>query len=328
VEKMASFAVIGAGMAGISLANRLKKAGHHSLVFEKSRGRGGRLSTRRSKDWQVDHGTQYFTARSPKFKEEVQSWLDQGWAKTWQIDPWIYEKEALLTSPDDEIRYVGMPTMNAMVHGLSEDIEVYTETRIDRLEKQGQQWRIWDEHGEHYGLFDAVLLTAPLAQSMALLPEESLAESQLRLANMSPTWAYAIALSEPSGIGANAIFSRDGIVNWAAKDSSKPGRPQTYETWALHFSPAWSSNHLDASEELLEFQAMHLLQQLAGKELKVHAAFKHRWLYARSGSTDLVIPQWDDAQNIGLAGDWTLGSRLEDAWLSAQILADRLIERF
>jgi predicted NAD/FAD-dependent oxidoreductase len=325
---MASFAVIGAGLAGMSLASRLEQAGHQSFVFEKSRGRGGRLSTRRSNDWQVDHGTQYFTARSAEFKEEVNSWLKLGWVQEWEVQPWVFQQEQLQPSADELVRYVGVPTMNAMVHGLSEGIEIYTETRIDRLEKQGEQWRIWDEHGEHYGMFDAVLITAPLAQSLALLPEGSKAEPQLRLASMSPTWAYALALSESSSIEANAIFSRDGIINWAAKDSSKPGRPQKYETWTLHFSPKWSANHLDASEELLNYQAMHLLEQLSGNPLQVHEAFKHRWLYARSGSTDVVIPQWDENQRIGLAGDWTLGNRLENAWLSGQFLANRVIKEF
>ena len=40
------FAIIGAGIAGITCARTLAQAGHQVTVFEKSRGPGGRMSTR------------------------------------------------------------------------------------------------------------------------------------------------------------------------------------------------------------------------------------------------------------------------------------------
>ena len=36
------------------------------------------MSTRRGDDWQCDHGAQYFTARDPRFKAEVDRWLAAG----------------------------------------------------------------------------------------------------------------------------------------------------------------------------------------------------------------------------------------------------------
>ena len=297
-------------------------------MFEKSRGRGGRLSTRRRDDWQVDHGTQYFTARSEPFKAEVDRWQQKGWASVWPVTPWKLGRETLAPSPDEQTRYVGSPAMNAMIHGLSDGLEFYTRTRIDRLERVDGGWRLWDEHGEQYGQFDAVLITAPLAQSLALLPEDALALPAMKHARMSPTWATAIALEQPSGIEADALFANDGIVTWACRDSSKPGRPDTYETWMIHFSPSWTANHLNADGELLIQQAQYLLDRLAGHPLSIHDYFSHRWLHARASHDAVIIPQWDSAQAIGLAGDWTLGSRLEDAWISAQTLADQVCQAF
>jgi predicted NAD/FAD-dependent oxidoreductase len=167
-----------------------------------------------------------------------------------------------------------------------------------------------------------------MAQSLALLPEGTRSEASLRNANMTPTWAYAVALSEPTGIQADALFSNDGIVTWAAKDSAKPGRPSDYETWVIHFSANWTANHLDASEQLLEQQSRHLLERLSGKALNIHESFQHRWLYARSTSQETPVIQWDVDKRIGLAGDWTIGSRLEDAWQSAQTLADQVLAEF
>jgi len=67
------FAVIGAGMAGITCARTLVQAGHRVTVFEKSRGLGGRMSTRDSAFGTFDHGVQYFTVRDPRFLQALET---------------------------------------------------------------------------------------------------------------------------------------------------------------------------------------------------------------------------------------------------------------
>ena len=80
-------AVIGAGLAGLSCAQALLRAGHTVHVFDKARGPSGRMSTRRAEDahgpWQCDHGAQYFTARDPAFRAEVARWQQAGVAAVW-----------------------------------------------------------------------------------------------------------------------------------------------------------------------------------------------------------------------------------------------------
>lgn len=79
--------MIGAGIAGLTCARQLKAKGFRPMVFEKSRGLGGRLSTRRLEDGvSFDHGAQYLTARSAAFQnflrqaaeaEVVEHWRPQ-----------------------------------------------------------------------------------------------------------------------------------------------------------------------------------------------------------------------------------------------------------
>ncbi len=49
-------AVVGAGLAGLGAARALAGAGREVVVFEKSRGLGGRLATRRVEGAVLDHG--------------------------------------------------------------------------------------------------------------------------------------------------------------------------------------------------------------------------------------------------------------------------------
>ncbi|GGX48096.1 NAD(P)/FAD-dependent oxidoreductase [Saccharospirillum salsuginis] len=324
---MAVFAIVGAGLSGMTLARELTAAGHHCQVFEKSRGRGGRLATRRREGWQADHGAQFFTVRDNAFQKVVDDWEANGWVQPWAIEPLVYDRDGFHPAEETSIRYVGTPSMNAMVLGMSEGIDLFLQTRVDRLERVDHQWRLWDDAGEHYGQFDAVFLTAPLAQSLALLPSGSRAEVPLRGATMLPTWSMALAFEDDTGIESDGYFVQEGVINWAARDSSKPGREPSPEVWVMHFSPTWTGNHLDAPDSLLQQQCLTLLRKLAPRDLpELAGSFKHRWLYARSGPARIEIPQWDERLRIGLAGDWILGDRLEDAWQSAVNLAHEVIE--
>ena len=51
-----SVAIIGAGISGLSCANRLESLGFQVKIYEKSRGVSGRMSTRKVEDWPTDHG--------------------------------------------------------------------------------------------------------------------------------------------------------------------------------------------------------------------------------------------------------------------------------
>jgi renalase len=71
LNKRKSIAVIGAGIAGLSCANQLEQQGFRVDLYEKSSDPSGRMSTTMGDGWSADHGTQYFTARSPEFNQEL-----------------------------------------------------------------------------------------------------------------------------------------------------------------------------------------------------------------------------------------------------------------
>src|SRR5471032_84719 len=76
-------AIIGTGIAGLSAAQALTEAGHVVQLFDKSRGSGGRMSSKRSDAGALDMGAQYFTARDRRFVTEVQRWQANGWVAEW-----------------------------------------------------------------------------------------------------------------------------------------------------------------------------------------------------------------------------------------------------
>ena len=117
-----NLAVIGAGLAGLSCAQHLQKAGCRVTVFEKARGPGGRMSTRRADHWQCDHGAQYFTIRDNAFREEVARWEAAGVAALWK--PKIAIIGRARAEPDSVARFVGVPRMSAPAAWLAAGLRV------------------------------------------------------------------------------------------------------------------------------------------------------------------------------------------------------------
>lgn len=92
-------AIIGTGIAGLSAARALQDAGHAVQLFDKSRGSGGRMSSKRSDAGALDMGAQYFTARDRRFVNEVQRWQSNGWAEQWKPQLYNFKSGQLTPSP-------------------------------------------------------------------------------------------------------------------------------------------------------------------------------------------------------------------------------------
>ena len=69
----APIAIIGTGLAGLSAAQALHAAGLEVELFDKSRGSGGRMASKRSDAGSLDLGAQYFAARDRRFAEACSS---------------------------------------------------------------------------------------------------------------------------------------------------------------------------------------------------------------------------------------------------------------
>ncbi|WP_293765955.1 FAD-dependent oxidoreductase [uncultured Aquitalea sp.] len=319
-----SIAIIGAGIAGLSCAAALRDAGHHVVVFDKSRGLGGRLCTRRGPDWQADHGAQYFTARHPDFQRQVLHWLDAGAIAVWQTLPAVLG-DSRVPAHDAPLRYVGVPGMSAPAKALATGLEVHTAHTIKALTRETGGWRLASaEHGLLPGLYAQVLVATPSPQAAALLKEACPALSALAAAHsMLPCWTVMAQPAAPASLGFDAAFVNAGPLRWLARNNSKPGR-SGLECWVLQANAAWSAEHLEDDADTVAHALLAAFGQLGGPPAAVFSA--HRWRYADCNATD-TGSAWSSELGIGLCGDWLHGGKVEGAWLSGRHLANQAMER-
>ena len=144
-------AIIGAGIAGLSAAQALQKAGQSVHLFDKGHGSGGRMASKRSEAGALDLGAQYFTARDRRFVEQVQQWVAAGWAAQWKPQLYNYRDGELSPSPDEQTRWVGVPRMSAITRGLLKDVTVNFGCRIAEVFRGKQYWHLQDTEGCSHG---------------------------------------------------------------------------------------------------------------------------------------------------------------------------------
>jgi renalase len=321
-----NIAIIGAGMAGISAARALGDAGHRVALFDKSRGSGGRMSSKRTDFGSFDMGAQYFTARDHAFRQQVHKWLESGWVAEWTPRLYMFDEAGLAESADDQVRYVGSPRMTNLSRELISDLALYSQTRITRIQRDADNhWQLTDDAEGPHGPFDRVVLATPAPQALDLLqPAPALAQAVAQV-GMEPGWTLALAFHEPLPTPVEACFVRSGPIDWISRNSSKPGRG-TGDTWVIQSTPAWAREHLDLAPAQIVDELSLALEQVLGLSLPTPSfQHAHRWLYARPAE----VHNWGAlaAPELGLylCGDWCLGGRLENAWLSGLQVARTLV---
>lgn len=317
-------AVIGAGLSGLTAARVLSDHGFDVTVFEKSRGPGGRMATRRQDALSFDHGAQYFTVRDPRFARYVDSWIEDGIVGIWKGEIGV-SKAGKLTSKERTVqRFVGIPGMSAIARHLSTDLDIRYRTQITELAIDPKGRHITSK-AMNYGPFDIILVTTPPEQAAALIPGASPIREKIDQIRMQPCWAVMAAFDAPLDLTFAGIFTHDSPLSWVARNSSKPGRP-AQDSWVLHASPEWSSEHLEDEPETTGRSLLRAFFDATGL-VPAEPAFisTHRWRYALAANPLDTGILWDEERVLGVCGDWCRKSRVEGAFLSGMAAAGRIL---
>ena len=331
-------AIIGAGMAGASCAHLLASAGWAVQVFDKSRGVGGRMSTRRL-DWMdasgathpasFDHGAPCFSAHSADFAGFVAQAAGDGLLTRWtpRMAPSSYLP---LGTPD---LWLPTPDMPALCRSLLAGVPLRTGCAIDALRRDENGWRVESGSTTVDQGFAAVVVAIPPAQAAALLQDHQAAwAQQAQTQKMLPGWALMAVTDEATTPSADAqawdlAWPSSGPLAWVIRDDAKPGRKQQpgLAHWVAHATVDWSQTHLEAPAAEVEAALKQALAQQLGRQPHWHYSTVHRWRYASvpraSNASTPSSHRWDAASGLGACGDALGGAGVEGAWASARALA-------
>jgi predicted NAD/FAD-dependent oxidoreductase len=330
--------VVGAGVAGLTVARALTQAGHEVLVLEKSRGLGGRSATRTRHGNRIDHGAQYFTVRAERFQKQVDTWLTMGIAKVWTHNLHKVVGGQVVAPPPGHVgypRYVFPAGMNGIGKELAHGLEVRRETRVASITQNGSGFKVTTDEAEVIHA-NRVIVNTPAEQALALCDGLALAEVHTEVHNALEQVSLRPCISVLAGYDPANVPAWQGIrvadnslggVSWLAHDSSKrdDANKSEHTVIVLHATPEFSETHYQRYNSDRDSVIADLLQDASHITPWLTEPVwtdSQRWRYALADKPhDARYLQHGE---LYFCGDWCGGAKVEAAYLSGLALADAL----
>jgi renalase len=282
--------VIGAGISGSGAARALASSGIDVEVWDKGRGAGGRLSTRRTALGSFNHGTTAFTVGTQTIDQEVNDWRHAG---------------LIETTPEAGMTLVkANGAMNGLVKHLHRGLNVLFKRRVTSLTRESGHWRVLTDQGLPT-FFDHVLLAIPAPQACGLAGGDSGMVRQLTCIRYAPAWVVMVS-SDAVGAIPRDHPAIDRI------DESFVGA-------CIHLTPAASLEYVEHSSD----DVLALFDLASSRPTYLSA---HRWRFSQVDSS-IEERFLTDQYGLVSCGDGFGGAGVEAALLSGKAAAQHLIGR-
>lgn len=309
--------VVGAGLSGLTAARALVENDVDVVVFDKGRGVGGRMATRRVETPAgvavFDHGAQFFTARSEMFRAMVADW---------QRADVVFEWCRGFGDNDGHPRFAVRGGMAALTKYLARGLDVRTSTLVFSVASSDDGWIVTLDDGSTHRA-DGVILTCPIPQSYSLIANTSIElPNDLLMTDYERTLGVLAVLDRPSTVTAPGGYQNpDAVFSWVG-DNQKKGVSEL-PALTLHANPAWSLRHWDTPHDEAHIALLDAARPYIGDATVITSQFK-RWRFA-TPMTVWPDTQWSDGTGtVILAGDAFAGPKVEGAVTSGLAAAHAL----
>ena len=341
-------AIIGAGLAGLAAAHKL----HHSqaaieiVIFEKSRGLGGRAASRRLHGATFDHGAQYIKAPTPELEALLREGAARDTLRDIGLPVWTFDQHNQIAEGDpaqnSDPKWTYSDGITRIAKELAQGLDIRQQTRISHIDQANGSYILFDEQDAIVGVADAVLLTPPAPQTHDLIAASALPSAAqttvlAELAKVSYRPCLTVTLGYPPQLQPRPFYAlvntdRQHPISWLAYEHLKPERPSGDQHVVIaQMAPQWSADHWNDALPQLTEQVAALVSTLLHQE----------------GTRDLRAPLWSDRQGwryalpdgradfdtlngairgLFFAGDYTAGQgrvhlAIEQGWQVAERIA-------
>ena len=307
--------IIGAGISGLLVARELASRDATMVVLEKSRGVGGRMSTKRVGSAVFDQGAQFFTVRDEYLEARVNCWARNGVVEAWP--------------GTDEQRWVARPSMTGLAKTLAKGLPIKLSQQVQAVRwHESGCWEV-DIAGGDLVRGERLVLSAPVPQSLALLNAGQVSlpptlQRDLEAVDYHPCLALLVTLDGPSKVADSGEKVEHGPFRWVADNVRKGIAQNVPAAITFHVNREYSANNYSKSEEELFAELEPLMQPWLG-EGKIVARKLHRWRYSEPRTAYPAHCVWLPDRRLGFCGDSFGGPRVEGAAVSGLALARKIV---
>jgi predicted NAD/FAD-dependent oxidoreductase len=300
--------ILGAGMSGIACALSLHDK-FNVQIFEKSKGVGGRLCAKNTRQGLFHYGAQYCTAQSSAF----QNFLIENDAEYFSGSSFDLKTNSCIHTQNF---FVGVNGMHSLLKNFNKILSMHFNHRVIRVDEKKKLVHFESGDTESY---DLIISSLPLPQAQEIFETEIAHD-----ATFDPCISMGMIFDGQTNNEHNAYKNINQDISWLS--SSKFYNAQNNETWVLQFSPQTSLEMFDYSNKSLEARCDDAVKDIVeGKYTIIHCGI-FKWKFALCKKSNLekkFISISDDAFAIG---DWNISPRIESAYISGKELGKFITE--
>ena len=325
---MKNVAVIGAGITGIALANLLQKK-VNLTIFEKSRGVGGRMATRRAEPYKFNHGAQYFKIENKEFKNFLQPLIQNKIIKHLEANHIeILNKEVIKrTKTYNKIYYTPVSKMNSVVKYLiNNNFFIKLLCKIDKTIKENDKWFIIDSDKASYGPYDWLFITIPPNQALEILYNNFKFLDIIKKIKMRSCYSLMLGFDKIKEFDFDTALFLDEDVRWLSI-RKKIIENKKYYNLLINSSYNFAEKNVNGSKDKISDYLIKQVSDIIKYELNnyEHKAL-HFWKYAMSEKNNNLGSLLDEDLKVIVCGDWCMNGKVEGGFLSAKDAAKKLIK--
>ena len=313
---MKKIAIIGTGLSAIFSAIHLRKNTDLEInLFDKARGLGGRLATRRAEDGKFDHGAQYFSIERISNLPEIQMLINEG----------------VISNIEDKDIYFSPDGMTNIAKKLLIDFNIFKEHKLVSIDKENENYKLFFENGSTFNS-DYIIMSCPMPQSLEILNKSKIDfDNNLIKALEDLNYFPCIVVMIKSEIKLSNLDKHIGTdvdsknISWIGDNyRKKVSSIENYYT--IQCSPEFSYENFENEYDETNEKLKHDMEKIFGSNYQILS--NHKWRYSipknfYQGDNSLVINQKDF---LGLCGDIFTNGRFDGAITSGLSIADKFLK--
>ena len=296
-------AIIGAGFSGCNLYNNLKEKYEDITIFEKSKGVGGRLSTKYIEDKFIDYGTSSLIPITDDLKFFC---LD-------------LTKNGVLKAKYDE--FIPKNGINKICKFLVDEKNLLTNTKIIKAENSANKWLLEDENHNIYEDFDLLLITIPAPQILQMkieLPTDF--KEKLSFIKYDSIFSLILHTNKELKLNENKLYENPDIKDII--NNSKKYLYKDFSSYVIHSSKEFANCVNEKSKEEICEIFLENFNDETKELIERFTIIPHLWKYAFA-KTSLDMPYFlNEEKKLGICGDYFSHNNLEASLLSSELLGN------
>jgi predicted NAD/FAD-dependent oxidoreductase len=339
--------IIGAGLAGLTAGRLLAKAGHEVTILEKSRGFGGRMSTRyagKNLEIKLDHGITHFSATSPEFQEFTAELLEKNLIRLWGKNFPLYNGESVLDAdpnPNTKAVFTATQGMNSIGKYLSRWVDVKNEAKVGGLTFIGNNTtkkRPWMINLSSRDTFeaDAVIIATPAPQAYGIIQTTVDETNTLKIireideVHYRPAYSLMVGYEKEDIPEWNGIKCQGRVIEFISNEASKREGNQPC-SFVVQSNESFARNHRHSDENIVMKKMIDELSEIVGGWASTPDWQQiHFWKFSRPKKV-LNVPYMElefQEAPLALVGDYFEDNTLDGAYRSGYKLAKSWIANY